>query len=147
LQYAIQLRSVYAIRIYELLKQYQRLKQRTLAVAELRRMLAMTSLSLIKDFRRRVIDTAAEINAKTDLCFEMTRSRPAVRSPLPLPHCRQCRSRRRRHRQPGTKPNWCYLEAQGDPAEAGRLTASYAPGGSLAPRRAAAAAEEPPPDR
>jgi hypothetical protein len=73
LQYAIQLRSVYAIRIYELLKQYQRLKQRTLAVAELRRMLAIDEhkYTLIKDFRRRVIDIAQrEINAKTDLCFE-----------------------------------------------------------------------------
>ena len=34
LHYAIQLKSLYAIRLYELLKQYQRLKQRTLAVAE-----------------------------------------------------------------------------------------------------------------
>ena len=51
LQYAIQLHSVYAIRIYELLKQYQRLKQRTLAVAELRRMLAIDEhkYTLIKD--------------------------------------------------------------------------------------------------
>ena len=33
LQYAIQLKSLYAIRIYELLKQYQRLKQRTLGLS------------------------------------------------------------------------------------------------------------------
>src|SRR5512144_881032 len=72
LQYAIQLRSVYAIRIYELLQQYQRLKQRTLAVAALRRMLAIDAhkYTLIKDFRRRVLDIAQrEINAKTDLRF------------------------------------------------------------------------------
>ena len=45
----------------------------TLAVAELRRMLAIDEhkYTLIKDFRRRVIDIAQrEVNAKTDLCFE-----------------------------------------------------------------------------
>ena len=133
LQYAIQLRSVYAIRIYELLKQYQRLKQRTLAVAELRRMLAIDEhkYTLIKDFRRRVIDIAQrEINAKTDLCFEYDpiktgrkithfRFRIAANVPTPPPAVADNQERAKLVR---------HLEAHGvTPAEAGRLTASYAP--------------------
>src|SRR5512147_787598 len=133
LQYAIQLHSVYAIRIYELLKQYQRLKQRTLAVAELRRMLAIDEhkYTLIKDFRRRVIDIAQrEINAKTDLCFAYEaiktgrkithfRFRIAANVPTPPPAVADNPERAKLVR---------HLEAHGvTPAEAGRLAASYEP--------------------
>jgi Initiator Rep protein, WH2/Initiator Replication protein, WH1 len=133
LQYAIQLRSVYAIRIYELLKQYQRLRQRTLAVAELRRMLAIDEhkYTLIKDFRRRVIDIAQrEINGKTDLCFEYEpiktgrkithfRFRIAANVSVPAPAVADNPEQAKLVRR---------LEAHGViPAEAGRLAASYAP--------------------
>ncbi len=154
LQYAIQLHSVYAIRIYELLKQYQRLKQRTLAVAELRRMLAIDEhkYTLIKDFRRRVIDIAQrEINAKTDLCFEYEpiktgrkithfRFRIAANMPVPPPAVADQAGTG----QTGAPPR----STRGDPGRGGPADRELRAGADrLAPRRAAAAAEEPPPDR
>jgi hypothetical protein len=129
LQYAIQLKSLYAIRLYELLKQYQRLKERTLAVAELRRMLAIDAhkYTLIKDFRRRVIDIAQrEINAKTDIRFayapiktgrKITHFRFCIAANVPAPAAEQA----------GEQAQLvCRLEAFGvSTTEAGRLAASY----------------------
>jgi hypothetical protein len=133
LQYAIQLKSLYAIRLYELLKQYQRLKERTLAVAELRRMLAIDAhkYTLIKDFRRRVIDIAQrEINGKTDIRFayepiktgrKITHFRFCIAAnvpvPAPAPAAEQAGEQAQLVRR---------LEAFGvSPAEARRLAASY----------------------
>src|SRR5512132_105968 len=73
LRYAIHLQSVYAMRIYELLKQYRKIGERVLPIAELRDMLGIEpqKYQFINDFRRYVIDIAQrEINAKTDIRFE-----------------------------------------------------------------------------
>jgi hypothetical protein len=110
-------------------------KQRTLAVAELRRMLAIDAhkYTLIKDFRRRVIDIAQrEINAKTDLCFEYDpiktgrkithfRFRIAANPPVPAPAVADSDKAERASLVRR-------LEDFGvTPAEAGRLAASYTP--------------------
>ena len=133
LQYAIHLRSVYAIRIYELLKQYQRIRERTLAVADLRRMLSIDDqkYTLVKDFRRRVIDIARrEINGKTDIRFDYEaiktgrkithiRFRIAANTPVPAPATADKAERAKLVRR---------LEAFGvTPAEAGRLATTYEP--------------------
>ena len=72
LRYAIHLQSVYAMRIYELLKQYRKIGERLLSIAELRDMLGIQphKYQFINDFRRYVIDIAQrEVNAKTDIRF------------------------------------------------------------------------------
>jgi hypothetical protein len=73
LRFAILLQSVYAMRIYELLKQYRKIGERVLSIAELREMLGIEphKYQFINDFRRYVIDIAQrEINTKTDIRFE-----------------------------------------------------------------------------
>jgi Initiator Replication protein len=73
LRYAIHLQSVYAMRIYELLKQYRKIGERVLPIAELREMLGIEAhkYQYINDFRRFVIDIAQrEINGKTDIRFD-----------------------------------------------------------------------------
>ena len=73
LEYALLLRSGYAHRIYDLLKQYQSLRSRTILLADLREMLAIDSREYPKyaDFRKRVLETAQrEINSKTDISFD-----------------------------------------------------------------------------
>src|SRR5512132_75554 len=73
LRYAIHLQSVYAMRIYELLKQYRKIGERVLPIAELREMLGIEAhkYQYINDFRRFVIDIAQrEINSKTDIRFD-----------------------------------------------------------------------------
>jgi len=69
LEYALLLKSVYAGRIYDLLKQYQAVGERIIDLKELKAMLELGSkYSNFKDFRRRVLDISHdEINAKTDL--------------------------------------------------------------------------------
>lgn len=69
LEYALLLDSVYAGRIYDLLKQYERVGARTIAVDDLRTMLELKdSYPNFADFRKRVLDVAErEINAKTDI--------------------------------------------------------------------------------
>ena len=73
LEYALLLRSGYAHRIYDFLKQYQSLGSRTVPLADLREMLAIHAREYPRyaDFRKRVLETAQrEINAKTDLAFD-----------------------------------------------------------------------------
>jgi hypothetical protein len=73
LRYAIHLQSVYAMRIYELLKQYRKIGERVLPIVELRDMLGILpqKYQYINDFRRYVIDIAQrEINTKTDIRFD-----------------------------------------------------------------------------
>lgn len=68
LRYALCLRSVYAMRIYELLKQYRRIGERVLSIGELRDILGIAphTYQFINDFRRSVIDIARrEINASS----------------------------------------------------------------------------------
>lgn len=66
----MKLSSFYAIRIYELLKKHEKLKQRTFVTDELKQKLGIKKgqYSRINDFRKRVLDIAVrEINAKTDI--------------------------------------------------------------------------------
>lgn len=67
---ALSLHSIYSIRIYELLKQYQKLHQREMTLVELRSCLGIeyNEYKLFGHFRDRVLERARqEINAKTDL--------------------------------------------------------------------------------
>lgn len=73
LKNVIKLRSTYAIRLYELLKQYEKIGGRKFLVEELRDILGIeeSQYGLYADFKRKVIITSQkEINSKTDICFE-----------------------------------------------------------------------------
>ncbi len=73
LENVIRLKSVYSIRIYELLKQYQNIGKRTITIDGLRSMLRIEpkEYRLYGDFKRKVIMVAyREINEKTDISFE-----------------------------------------------------------------------------
>jgi len=85
----IQLRSGYSIRIYEWLKQYENLQERTLTIKEIRKILDLPKQSYksYKDLKRKVILTAQrEINNTTDINFtykeiidkQKTRGRPKI---------------------------------------------------------------------
>lgn len=69
LKYVVALNSVYAIKLYKLLKQYQTIKTRILTVVELRTILALTDkLNQFSDIRKKVINIAIkQINELTDL--------------------------------------------------------------------------------
>ena len=71
----LRLRSKYAFRLYELLKQYQSLGKRKFSVSELRDLLGVEQgeLKLWVHFKTRVLEIAKrEINAKTDLVIDYT---------------------------------------------------------------------------
>lgn len=73
LENVIKLKSIYSIRIYELLKQYQAVGKRTITIEKLRGMLGISAKEyrLYGDFKRKVILVAhKEINERTDLSFE-----------------------------------------------------------------------------
>ncbi len=73
LKYAIQLKSKFSIRIYELLKQYEGIGSRLLSLEDLREYLGIKGdeYSLYGDFKRKVIKVAQkELNAKTDISFD-----------------------------------------------------------------------------
>lgn len=64
------LSSIYAIRVYEILKEYAKLGSRKLFIDELRKILAIkaTQYKRFNDFRKYILEVAKkEINAKTDL--------------------------------------------------------------------------------
>jgi hypothetical protein len=72
LKYAIQLKSKFSIRIYELLKQYEGIGSRLLSLEDLREYLGIRAdeYSLYGDFKRKVLKVAQkELNAKTDISF------------------------------------------------------------------------------
>lgn len=76
---AMKLSSFYAVRIYELLKKHEKLKQRTFTIDELKRKLGIKKgqYSRTNNFKARVLDVAArEINKKTDIKinFELKKS-------------------------------------------------------------------------
>lgn len=76
---AMKLSSFYAVRIYELLKKHEKLKQRTFTIDELKRKLGIKKgqYSRTNNFKARVLDIAArEINKKTDIKinFELKKS-------------------------------------------------------------------------
>lgn len=71
----IKLRSRYSVRLYELLKQYEALGERSFELAELRKILGLNKqeYSAWKDFRVRVVDLAQrELPKRTDLAFSYT---------------------------------------------------------------------------
>jgi len=75
LRNVIRLRSIYGIRIYELLKQYETVGKRTFDLEELRHVLGIDpdKYRLYGDFKRKVLKSAQkEVNGKTDLSFEFT---------------------------------------------------------------------------
>ena len=66
----LELKSFYAIRIYELLKQYEKLKERKIEIKELRDILQIkeTEYKKYSHFKDKILKTAErEINEKTDL--------------------------------------------------------------------------------
>ena len=68
----VQLRSAFSIRMYELLKEYEKIGHRTFEVADLKEILGLTpqQYTLYGDFKRRVILPAQkELKAKTDIAF------------------------------------------------------------------------------
>ncbi len=75
------LRSIYSIRVYEILASYRRLGCVEFEIKELKDSLQIGSkYSRHKDFRKRVIDSAQkELKEKTDICFEYTEERKGRR--------------------------------------------------------------------
>lgn len=67
----IKLKSTYAIRIYELLKQYEDLKERTISLENLRYYLdAMDIYPNYANFKQRVLKPSQKNWIKTDISFE-----------------------------------------------------------------------------
>ncbi len=65
--------SNYSCRVYELLKQYEKVRERTLKIEDLRTMFCIepNEYKLYADFKRKVIIQAQkEINSKTDISFQ-----------------------------------------------------------------------------
>jgi len=72
------LSSGYAVRLYELLVQYAKIKSRKFDISDLRKTLGMSELEYqtLDNLKRRVIDVAvAQINAHTDITTSYTQSR------------------------------------------------------------------------
>lgn len=69
----VKLKSTYAIRIYELLKQYEDLRERTISLENLRYYLdAMDVYPNYANFKQRVLNPSQkELNQKTDISFEV----------------------------------------------------------------------------
>jgi len=73
LENVMRLKSIYSIRIYELLKQYQSIGKRTITIENLRKMLGILpkEYKTYNNLKRKVIEVAhKEINEKTDISFE-----------------------------------------------------------------------------
>jgi len=82
LKNVIQLRSSFSIRIYELLKQYEKLGERTFFMDNLRDQLGLeeSQYKLYGDFKRKILLVAqAELAEKTDLSFEFEEIKVARR--------------------------------------------------------------------
>jgi hypothetical protein len=73
LENVVKLKSTYAIRIYELLKQYEKLQERTFFLTDLRKMLGAEDIyPAYGNFKQRVIAPAQkELKKKTDISFEI----------------------------------------------------------------------------
>lgn len=69
----VKLKSSYAIRIYELLKQYEKLHERTFLLTDLRKMLGVEDIyPAYGNFKQRVLVSAQkELKKKTDITFEI----------------------------------------------------------------------------
>ncbi len=76
ISYIIQLKSTYSIRIYELLKQYEKIGKRRFALDDLRKMLGITEKEypLFANFNQKVIKIAQkELSEKTDISFTVNK--------------------------------------------------------------------------
>lgn len=73
LENVVKLKSTYAIRIYELLKQYEKIQERTFLLADLRKMLGAENIyPAYGNFKQRVLVPAQkELKKKTDISFEI----------------------------------------------------------------------------
>jgi plasmid replication initiation protein len=73
LENIVKLKSSYAIRIYELLKQYEKMKERTFSLKDLRRALGAEKVyPAYGNFKQRVLVAAQmELRYKTDISFEI----------------------------------------------------------------------------
>jgi plasmid replication initiation protein len=73
LENVVKLKSTYAIRIYELLKQYEKLKERTFLLTDLRKKLGVDDIyPAYGNFKQRVLTPAQkELKKKTDISFEI----------------------------------------------------------------------------
>ncbi|WP_257985534.1 replication initiation protein [Bacillus sp. V5-8f] len=73
LENIVKLKSSYAIRIYELLKQYEKLHERTFLLSDLRKMLGADDIyPAYGNFKQRVLVPAQkELKKKTDISFEI----------------------------------------------------------------------------
>jgi plasmid replication initiation protein len=73
LENVVQLKSSYAIRIYELLKQYEKIQERTFSLSELRALLGVENIyPAYGNFKQRVLLPAQkELKKKTDISFEL----------------------------------------------------------------------------
>ncbi|MDP4085792.1 MAG: replication initiation protein [Bacillota bacterium] len=73
LENVVKLKSSYAIRIYELLKQYEKLKERSFRLVDLRKMLGAEDVyPAYGNFKQRVLVPAQkELKKKTDINFEI----------------------------------------------------------------------------
>lgn len=73
LENVVKLKSTYAIRIYELLKQYEKIQERTFLVTDLRKMLGSEEVyPAYGNFKQRVLVPAQkELKKKTDISFEI----------------------------------------------------------------------------
>lgn len=74
LKNTIRLKSVYSVRIYELLKQYQGIGSRTFDLEELRGLVGLTDdrLNLYGNFKVKVLNKAQSELKKTDISFTFT---------------------------------------------------------------------------
>jgi len=75
----MQFKSVHAIRIYELLKQYQHIGERTLSIDEIKKCCGVNNkLNTYPNFEKKIILIAQrEINSKSDIHFEFERIKPS----------------------------------------------------------------------
>lgn len=81
LETVLKLKSVYAIRIYELLKQYEKFEERTFTVQELREILILEDkYPQYYDFKKKVILQAQKELATTDMAFDFTEDKKDTRS-------------------------------------------------------------------
>lgn len=73
LENVVKLKSSYAIRIYELLKQYEKIQERTFLLNDLRELLGIENLyPAYGNFKQRVLIPAQkELNNKTDISFKL----------------------------------------------------------------------------
>jgi plasmid replication initiation protein len=73
LENVVKLKSTYAIRIYELLKQYEKIQERTFLLKDLRKLLGAEDIyPAYGNFKQRVLIPAQkELKAKTDISFKL----------------------------------------------------------------------------